>query len=178
MIRLKQIGIDVDVNRAIEQQRRSFAESENDILRRVLLAPVADPPIEAPRWAPARDETISRSRGSWSVEVRGERRPAANLKEAYRTLLHMLSERFPDFLHKFAAEKSRSRRFVAASPHELYATSSSHLAADHGKPLKEGWYFDTNLSTEQVSRRARVAARLCGLRYGTEVRVLDNLREI
>ena len=177
MPRLKQIGIDVDVNRAIEQRRRAFTESENDILRRILLAPAADRVDEAPRPSPKRERGETRSRGLWSVEVGGERRPAANLKDAYRTLLHMLSDRYPDFLHKFAAEKARSRRFVATSPDELYG-ASPHLAADHAKPLKDGWYFDTNLSAEQVSRRARVAARLCGLRYGADVRVLDDLREI
>jgi len=41
-----------------------------------------------------------------------------------------------------------------------------------------GWYFDSNVSADQVGKRARIAARLCGLHYGPDVWILDNLREI
>ena len=37
MSRMKQISIDVEVNRVIEANRNAFSESENDILRRLLL---------------------------------------------------------------------------------------------------------------------------------------------
>jgi negative regulator of replication initiation len=36
MIALRQIAVDVDVHRVIENSRQSFNESENDILRRLL----------------------------------------------------------------------------------------------------------------------------------------------
>lgn len=177
MGRLKQIGIDVEVHRLIEQHRRSFSESDNDILGRILpLIPLVTPQ------PPARSETASpapgtRIRGQWTVEIEGHRIAAGSLKAAYRTLLTALSERSPDFLVRFAEEKGRSRRYVARTPGGLYGTSP-HLAKDHAEPLVGGWYFDTNLSTAQVSTRARIAARLCGLRYGADVRILENLREI
>jgi hypothetical protein len=191
MSQLKQIGIDVEVNAAIERERRSFSETENFILRRLLLtgsAPpaaalpsLAGPPSGTARGMPAagRAELLPGERitGRWTVEVLGERVAAANLKGAYRTLLLLLADRVPDFFQKFAQERSRSRRFVARAPADLYL-ASPELAKQHAKPLAQGWYFDTNLSTDQVTRRVRIAARICGLRYGSNVRLLNNLEEI
>lgn len=177
MPNLKQIEIDVDVNRAIEQARRSFSETENDILRRLLVGDVVDRPSPSRRRVRALTEAQTRSRGLWSVEVKGERTPASNMKAAYRALLLKLDEVSPGFLEQFASERARSRRFVARKPTDLY-DSSPHLADEHAQPLKDGWYFDTNLSTEQVATRARVASRIAGLLYGRDVRLLDNFREI
>ena len=177
MGRTKQIAIDVDVHRAIEQARQSFSESENDILRRVLVGEAA-PRRSVPQKRPSNTiaETV-RSRGLWSVDVKGERIPAANMKEAYRTLLLKLDEVSPNFIQRFATERARSRRFVARKPSDLY-DSSPHLAREYAQPLKDGWYYDSNLSTEQVAKRVRVAARVAGLSYGRDVRLLDNLREV
>jgi hypothetical protein len=178
MGRLKQIGIDVDVHRSIEQARQSFSESENDILRRLLLGEAALRRSALPKRSRIIGlEDAVRSRGLWSVDVKGERISAANMKEAYRTLLLKLDEVSPNFIERFASERARSRRFVARKPTDLY-DSSPHLADEYAQPLKDGWYYDTNLSTEQVAKRARVAARVAGLSYGREVRLLDNLREV
>ena len=179
MPRLKQVGIDVDTHRMIEQHRRSFAESTNEILRRILpLVPPSVPPAGTSFSAQApRPAAGTRARGQWTLEIKGDRIPAANLKSAYRGLLEALSARDPGFMARFSEEKGRSRRFVARAPGQLYA-ASPHLAERHAERLPNGWYFDTNLSTAQVAKRARVAARMCGLRYGTDVRILENLREI
>lgn len=175
---LKPIGIDLDVCRAIERARLSFGECENDILRRLLL-PARGGRTGAPRRAvapgPVRGEP--RRRGLWTVQVGGRKIPAANLKHAYRMLLRELEAAHPHFLEAFARERSRGRRFVARTPGELFGRSP-HLARRHAELLVDGWYFDTNLSADQAARRARVAARLCGLHYGSDVRILDNLREI
>lgn len=177
MPRLKQIGIDVDVHRAIEQARQAFSESENDILRRLLLGEKISRSKLSKHGGSNRGEESVRSRGLWATEVNGERTPAANMKDAYRTMLLKLDELSPGFIDRFAQERSRSRRFVARKPSDLYQ-SSPHLAGEHAQPLKNGWFFDTNLSTEQVATRARVAARVAGLLYGRDVRLLENLREI
>jgi hypothetical protein len=206
MSEMKRIGIDLEVNAAIQASRRSFSESENDILRRLLLNGAAK---EAPRRGSAPEgleaepgerstgrwtmeaepgerstgrwtmeaEPGERSTGRWTVEVQGERVAAANLKGAYRTLLLILAQREPDFLQRYAEESSRSRRFIARAPRDLYL-ATPELAKDHAKPLTDGWYFDTNLSTDQVARRIRIAARVCGLRYGSDVRLLNNLEQI
>lgn len=179
MGRLKQVGIDVDTNRMIEQHRRSFAESTNEILRRILpLVPLSTSPADTSSARQASPPAAgTRARGQWTVEIQGDRIPAANLKCAYRSLLEALSARDAGFMARFSEEKGRSRRFVARSPGHLYA-ASPHLAERYAECLPNGWYFDTNLSTAQVAKRARVAARTCGLRYGADVRILENLREI
>jgi len=170
----RQVEIDLDVHRAIERARAALGESDNDILRRLLLAPGGKP---AKRAVPqARASGAVRSRGLWSVEIAGRRLPAANLKQAYRLLLRELAAAYPHFLEDFAREKERTRRFVARLPADLYGRSP-HLAR-HAQPLGGSWYFDSNLSAVQIAKRARIAARLCGLHYGSDVRILDNLKEI
>jgi hypothetical protein len=99
------------------------------------------------------------------------------LKAAYRKALLLLSARHAEFLPKFAAESGRGRKFVARAPRELYL-SSPGLAKKHAAPLTDGWFFDTNLSTDQVSRRIRIAARLCGLAYGPQFCLMNNLEMI
>lgn len=172
------IEIDLAVHRAIERERRSVGESENDILRRVLLP--ARRPDEPRRGSEAMrrgQAGAGRSRGLWTVEIGGQRLAAANLKDAFRILLLALAAAHPHFLHAFAQEPARGRRYVAQSPSGLYLRSP-HLARAHAQKLLDGWYFDSNLSSTQVARRARIAARLCGLFYGQDVRILDNLRQI
>ncbi|WP_106639487.1 hypothetical protein [Allosphingosinicella vermicomposti] len=173
---LKQIGIDVDVHRLIEQSRLSFGESENDILRRLLLAqPAHDPKTASSRKSPAR--IGARARGSWTVVIGQERIAATNLKNAYYIFLRRLAEAYPDFLPLFAQERSHSRRFVAQVAEQLYE-NSPHLARTFACTLVDGWYYDSNLSADQISRRARIAARLCGIHYGTDARILGNAREL
>jgi negative regulator of replication initiation len=175
----RRVEIDVAVHRAIERGRHALGESENDILRRLLLGTGrrADGGRGAPAGGAARAPGQVRSRGLWTVEIGGRRIAAANLKQAYRRLLLELDAAHPQFLEAFAVEKGRTRHFVARTPAALYG-SAAHLAGRHAEPLASGWYFDTNLSAAQVAKRARIAARLCGLLYGQDVRILDNLREI
>jgi hypothetical protein len=170
------IEIDLDVHRAIERARVGLGESENDILRRLLLTERRAATRRAGAAESPKGKGSPRRRGLWSVEVGGRRVPAANLKDAYRVLLRELAAIRSDFLDAFALERTRDRHFIARSPAELYGRSP-HLAR-HAQPLTDGWHFDSNLSLSQVARRARIAARLCGLHYGSEVRILDNLREI
>jgi negative regulator of replication initiation len=177
---MKTIEIDLDVNAAIERERLSFEESPNDILRRRLLSEdeeVGRPAKTSAVDLEAADEPGERITGRWTVELGGKRVSTSNLKAAYRTLLLRLHERDPNFLQAFSQERARARRFVARAPRDLYLNSPA-LAKRHAKPLAAGWYFDTNLSADQVARRARVAARLSGLRYGRDVRILNNLEEI
>jgi negative regulator of replication initiation len=171
----KQIWIDLEMHRSIERLRQSFGESESDILRRALrLARDKGGTIGSDR--PTRPIGSARSRGLWSVEFAGRSLAASNLKDAYRVLLCELAAAHPHFLEAFADEKGKSRRYVARTPQALYGRSV-HLVR-HAAPLVEGWYFDSNLSAARASRLARIAARLCGLHYGSDVRILDNLREV
>lgn len=177
--RMKEIHIDVDVNRVIEANRTSFAEKENDILRRLLLEPrggaqtgsiyaVTQP--EVPNYG-------SRSRGHWQVKFGDELVVGANLKDAYCYLLHLAHQRDSGFLQQFSTYKARSRRYVARSGPELYL-NSPHLARQHAIELVPGWFVDGNLSEEQVGKRARAAALAAGLFYGTDVWIKDQGRTI
>jgi len=172
----RRIEIDLDVHRAIEAARHALGESENEILRRLLLPARRARPRPRDARADARAIAAPRSRGLWSVEICGRRIPAGNLKDAYRVLLRELAAAHPDFLGAFAEERTFGRRFVARSPAALYGRSP-HLAR-HAQGLGAGWWFDSNLSAGQVAKRARIAARLCGLHYGSDVRILDNFREL
>jgi len=175
----RRIAVDLDVHRAIERARLALGESDNDILRRLLLSPGgARRSPTSPGEAGSGLRGPARRRGLWSVEIAGRRLPAANLKHAWCLLLGELDAAYPHFLEELAAEKERTRRAVARTPAALYGPRAAHLARRHAFPLAGGWYVDTNLSAAQVAKRARIAARLCGLHYGSDVRILDNLREI
>lgn len=170
MARMKQISIDVDVDKAIYANRNTHSESENDILRRMLLSPTAPAPHKNPmRIAPPQE---SRHRGDWSVFLNGEEARTANMKGAYCALLRLLAEQDLQFLQRFSGLKSRTRRFVARDGASLFQ-SSPHLAKDHAAALTDGWFVDTNLSKTQVSARARAAAETAGLIYGSQVRITE-----
>jgi hypothetical protein len=172
MGKLKQIGIDVDVHRAIEGGRRTFSESENDILRRLLSI------VQSQQAQPSFSSvSIERSRGNWTVRIDGAASSAKNLKDAYCQFIAGLATRSPEFLIDFSQEKSRARKFVARRPDELYQ-NSPHLAADHAVEFLPGWYIDTNLSEEQVTRRIKVAARIAGLTYGPKTSILSGLKQL
>jgi hypothetical protein len=177
----REIAVDLDVHRVIENSRETFSESENDILRRLLLP---QPKKETnslirneTRPAPATRGTVTRSRGLWSIQIKDERIAAESMIDAYRLLLIRLGKLVPGFFDRLALEGNKRRRLIARSAGELYI-SSPHLTRDHAQHLTDDWFFDTNLSTEQVAQRARIAARVAGLTYGRDVRLLDNMREV
>ena len=170
MPKTKQISIDVDVHRIIESNRNSFAESDNDILRRMLLNPTKEAQRKPPPQTTASRD--SRRRGEWTITLEGNERSAANMKGAYCALLRMLSERDPQFLLKFSTLRSRTRQFVAREPASLFR-SSPHLAKDYATELTTGWFVDTNLSEQQVSRRIRDAANTAQLVYGSQVKIAE-----
>jgi hypothetical protein len=166
MAKLKQIGIDVDINRKIEANRISFSESENDILRRILLKlPEAKVVPTKPTKRNATEE--HRTRGDWVVSFFGTTHSAPNMKEAYKKLLLLFDEKYPDFLQKFAGRSSRSRLFISKRPEEIYG-NAPHLAQDYAKPLARGWFYDSNLSKEQVDARLSVAGEVVNAAFGRD----------
>ena len=170
MPRMKQISIDVEVSRVIESNRNSFSESENDILRRLLLAQT--PSTNQSLTRPALHHQESRRRGEWSVFLDGKEVRTANMKDAYCKMLLLLAERDQTFLQKFSQLKSRSRRYVARDARALFE-ASPHLAKDFAAELSPGWYVDINLSKQQVGQRARAAADTAGLKYGSGLRISE-----
>lgn len=164
----KNIRIDVSVHGAIEARRQSFSETENDILRRALLG--VSERIAEPALPPAQPAAATRRRGRYEVTLPWTTIPAANLKEAYGSLLKELASRDGRFLGKFASLKSRGRRFVALQKENLYL-NSPHLARDYARLLVDGYWFDTNLSRPQIETRAAAASKIAGLVYGRDVKI-------
>lgn len=121
---MRTIEIGLDVNAALERSRRSFEETPEEILRRLLLGAEGErPPQISAVDLESVEEPGGRITGRWTVEL-GERRVAAsNLKTAYRTVLLLLHERHPEFLQAFSEEQARARRFVARAPGDLYLRS-------------------------------------------------------
>lgn len=173
MPNLKEIMIDLDVHRVIESNRQSFSETENCILRRLLLPRQAEelPSVkpQAPKLSPAAEVYQPRVRGAWNVVVDQSSQEALSLIDAYKTLLLLLQAQEEDFLERFSKEGTWARRYVAKSPRDLYLNSPK--LESHGQPLIDGWYFDTNLSEVQIRSRAEAAAAVCGLSFGTHVKL-------
>lgn len=175
MPRMKQISIDVDVDKAIYARRLTLAESENDILRRMLLP--SSPPKQQARADLVVHPKESKRRGSWSVQLLGEEHKVANMKDAYCTLLRLLADLDAKFLSKYSAHGTTSRKYVARSAEGLFM-SSPHLATDFATLLVDGWFVDTNVSKGQVAKRVRAAADTVGLRYGVDVKATESGRTI
>ena len=176
MPRMKQIAIDVDVNGAVEANRSSFSETHNDILRKMLLKnPVEMIAREQQRQTANRPP--QRVRGEWFVEIDGAYTSESSLKGAYCSVLRQLEARNPGFIQNFSMQKSRSRRFVAKIPTDLY-DNSKHLASDHAFEILPGWYVDTNLSEQQVAQRVELAAQLVGLTFRAGLVIKEGARQI
>lgn len=180
---MKQIAVDVDVNRAIEAERRTFAESPNDILRRILLGQAA---AVKPNTAPAPMVAVSeldmprfgaRMMGHWQAKLADAVVSASSLKEAYCRFIVLANQHDREFLERFALLKGKTRRYIARRPEDLYL-KSPHLAKDYAVALVPGWYIDSNLSESQISQRVGEAARELGLVYGKDAWVRDATRTI
>ena len=80
------------------------------------------------------------------------------------TLVEILKEfqnQDPAFIQTFHERtKSNSRRLVAKSRKELY--DKSHLMK-HSKPLSDGWWVGTNISTIQVENYIKIACEIRGV---------------
>lgn len=154
---MKSIEIDLDVHRAIENARLSFDETENAILRRAL---GIDPRTSTSEVRPR--PRLPRSSGAYSTSIDGAMIEANSLKELLRRALLVLEKRRPGFLASLANYSTpRGRRIVARSPEALYA-NSPHLAGLAEKVDSE-WWFDTNVSRNQVEGYMKTLAQMAKL---------------
>ncbi len=180
---MKKIEVDVDVNRVIEGARRSFAETPNDILRRLLLesAPAAEGLApEAPLVAVGELELPrfgERIMGHWQAKIGEAVVSATSLRDAYCRFIILAHQHDQEFLERFAKLKSRARRYVARNPNDLYL-NSPHLAKNHAVEILPGTFIDSNLSESQIAQRARAAARELGLAYGKDAWIREETRTI
>ena len=180
---MRQIEIDLRVHRAIESARRSFEESESDILGRLLSLADGDGATGSTAVAESpvgRIETAipigQRTTGQWSVWKGPDRYLARNLREAYLTAIAKAADHDPDLLAKLASEGDGRRRVVAKQAKALYPRSP-HLAEPHRNNWHRlgEWCVDLNLSRDQAAKRVRRACSLAGLRYGSDLTIMENL---
>lgn len=152
---MKSIEIDLDVHRAIENARTDFAQGENEILR--FLLGIDSRPVD--RRATPR---LARSSGAYSTVLGDAAIEANSLKELLRRVLLHLAKVRPGYMEKVAKyETRRGRRLIARTPEALYP-KSPHLAALAEK-LDGQWWFDTNVSRQQVQTYLGVLSELAGL---------------
>jgi hypothetical protein len=167
---LAQIEVSLATFKAIEAARRSFTESHDDIVRRMLATKRSrdgQPMRDIARNTPP----AQRKRGNITVDLFGRSVPVANLKAAYIAALNGLVRHKPSLFELLAHEGSNRRRWIAREATGLYP-ESPHLARDHALAITGDWFIDTNLSQAQIDQRLEVACKLSGYRYGDDVKVI------
>src|SRR5690349_13063402 len=121
---MRQIGIDLDVHRAIENGRLSFDEDQNAILRRLLA-------IDTPGPRSATLVTIPRqprSSGAYSLMLGNQPIEANSLKELLRRVLLKAEQLQPGIIGRIAGMATPRGRFVVARSAQQLYPNAPHLA--------------------------------------------------
>ena len=156
---MKQVDIDLDVYRVIENGRISFDESPNAILRRLLAIDARQPRPDG--GMPARPRA-SRSSGAYSTMLGNSPIEANSLKELLRRVILKGAQLKPDLVTALAAEPTgRGRHIVASTPEALYPKTPQ--LRDYAERLDADWWYDTNVGRNQVQAYFRVIATLLDL---------------
>ena len=162
----KKIEIDLEVSAEIESRRKSFDQSENDILREVLGIHVSATRQPGTTVIPSRDPASPpRRTGGHAFVLRGERTEAPSLKEMYVACLLELAKLEEGFLDRLARMRTKSRRIIAKDPEDLYLRSPT-LAEQFAVRLIGPWWVDVNLSRSQVELRLKQACAILDLSFG------------
>lgn len=169
---MTELKIDMDVYKAIEAARESFDESQNDILRKMLLSGVGavPSPVNAQQ-AGATIVRAERTTGDYGFLLKGQSFSFTSLKSAYRNCLLEFAAQDPAFLSNLSKEETSARRIVATDPKELYK-KTPHLADEFAEVLTEGWWYDTNLSQQQVESRLQTACKVADLKFGVDLTLI------
>ena len=161
------IPIDIDVYRAIEAHRKTFSQSQNDILREVFRLPEITFDTTEPL---PPDPPKGRRTGTYVFTIRDERVEQNSLKAAYVSCILKLTELDSGFLEKLSAKTTKSRRIVAKDPRNLYLNNPS-LHKKYALRLIDQWWIDTNLSRPQCEQRLEVACGIVGLQFGVDLKL-------
>jgi hypothetical protein len=164
------IQLSLATYKAIEAQRLSFGETHDAIIRRALAERAGR---RSERAVPGGARGAQRQRGRVRVVLFGEARAAMNLRDGYLLVLTALTRHKASLLALLANEGSARRRWVARSAEALFVTAP-HLARTHAHEIAPEWFVDTNVSRAQIMARLTVAARLAGLRFGEDVRLIED----
>ena len=143
---MKQIEIDLDVNRALGNARRSFDESPNDILRRLV---GIDRPAPPARPAEPR-QRASRSSGAYSTLLGPHAIEANTLKHLLARSILVAETLQPGFIEQLSQQPTPKGRFIVSrSASGLYPRSPQLV--EYAEKLDETWWYDTNVGRAQVS---------------------------
>lgn len=170
MLVTKTIKIDIEVHRAIESRRQSFAQSENDILREVFGIPTERPQPPSP---PKRLRRRHRRgiTGRYAFVLLGERIEEDSLNAAYMSCLRQLAEFDPQIFERLSEKPTKARRIAARRPEDLYL-KTPELAKKFAVQLTDQWWVDTNLSRLQCVQRLKTACEVAGIEFESDL-VLD-----
>ena len=156
---MKQIDIDLDVYRAIENGRIGFDENPNTILRRLLAIDARQP---RPDGVVPPMPRSSRSSGAYSTMLGNTSIEANSLKELLRRVILKGAQLKPGFVDILAEQPSaRGRHIVAQTPEALYP-KTPHLLA-FAERLDADWWYDTNVGRSQVQAYFKLIAGLLAL---------------
>ncbi len=165
-----EIAISLATYKAIESARMSLNESHDEIIRRVFARGGGRSGrsfAETARMV----QPATRRRGNITVDLYGQQRPVANLKQAYVTILQSLVKHKPSLFELMAHEGTSRRRWIARDAASLFP-HSPHLVRDHALDIAPDWLLDTNLSRAQIDTRLTVACRIAGYRYRGDVSII------
>lgn len=155
------IEIDIDVYKAIEARRISFAETQNEILRRefdIASDRNSSPSVGLPR-ATLREKNRRRS-GTYTVTWTGDEVSGVSLKDVLKKTILTLDKESPGLVETLSRHRtSRGRRIVARKPEELYP-GNPQLVEQGAERLDGRWWLDTNISTGQCQRYLDVVGEL------------------
>lgn len=154
------ISIDLEVYRAIESRRTSFTQTTNDILRDFLLSSVSENRANLPS-----ERTPNAQTRLYRAWIGNDDFTTTYARDAYSWLLKRLNDKDRNFLDRLSEIETPGRRIVSKNPERLYK-NTPHLAEDFAKPLIDDWWFDTNLSVQQIKSRLSTASKLAGYSYG------------
>ncbi len=167
------LTIDLELHKLIEAARASFDETPTDILKRVLrtfLAEIAldDNGSSAAIGRTSGAERLERKRGDYVLTIFGKEYKCNSLKQVLRTALLELEAKKPGLIDGVANHRTRKgRRIVARTPHEIYPGKPQLVR--YAEKLRNGWFFDTNISRPTLERYLKVIADAAGIEYGREV---------
>ena len=165
------IEIDLEVYKAIEVKRSSFAQKQNDILRELLDLHPAWAPVERTLFQKEEGTTRKRITGDYDFLLFGTRHHSSSLKDSYLKCLVELGQQESGFFEKLSkVEISAARRIIAKEPEELFI-KSPHLAKDYAERLNDKWWVDINISQQQVETRIKDACKIVGLKFGVDLRL-------
>ena len=163
---MRTIEVDFDIHQLIELERRSFEETPNDVLRRLLRLSErkgADP-------SGGSEVPIKRPPRPGELTLLGKLFRHHSGREAMTIVLRELAKMDPTFLdrcHDNPRNLGRKRRHIARSLSELYPDRPD-LRDQHGR-LPGGWFVGTNISNDQKTNVIRMAAECANLKVGTDI---------